>query len=305
MARIDIGMLNETFAAWNADKAPRLAAAIAFSTVFAIAPLLIVSIAIIGAAMGFTGTAHPHGDIENALVGQVARAAGTDAGTLVRGMVDTSFGKPRENVVAQIAGWTTFVLGASGLFVALQDSLNTIWDAKPPERHQNILIMLRDRAATLSMLLVIGSLMAMSSLLNVGISLVSAHFALALPFANAGLLFAAINWSVSVIVIAVLFGLIFKVLPDVDVAWKDVEIGAFVTAFLFVIGQALIGSYISKAGVASAYGAAGALLAVLVWIYYSALILLLGAEFTKTYAGRNRAVPEPRLAPTTGGERAA
>lgn len=305
MARIDIGMLKETFAAWNADKAPRLAAAIAFSTVFAIAPLLIVSIAIIGAAMGFTGTAHPHGDIENALVGQVARAAGTDAGTLVRGMVDTSFGKPRENVVAQIAGWTTFVLGASGLFVALQDSLNTIWDAKPPERHQNILIMLRDRAATLSMLLVIGFLMAMSSLLNVGISLVSAHFAHALPFANAGLLFAAINWSVSVIVIAVLFGLIFKVLPDVDVAWKDVEIGAFVTALLFVIGQALIGSYISKAGVASAYGAAGALLAVLVWIYYSALILLLGAEFTKTYAGRNRSVPEPRLAPTTGGEPAA
>jgi membrane protein len=304
-ARVDIGMLKETFAAWGADKAPRLAAAIAYSTVFAIAPLLIITIAIVGSIMGFTGSTHPHTDVENALMGQISRAAGSDAGSLVRGMVDASFGKPRENVLAQVIGWVTFVVGASGLFVALQDSLNTVWDAKAPDSHHNTLVMVRDRAATLSMLVVIGFLMAMSSLLNVIISLVSAHFVNALPFASAGIVFAAVNWIVSVIVIAVLFGLIFKVLPDVDIAWRDVRIGAVATALLFVIGQALIGLYIGKAGVASAYGAAGAVLAILVWIYYSALILLLGAEFTKVYARHNDASVASHLAPVPGGERAA
>ena len=212
-ARVDFGLLKETFAAWNADKAPRLAAAIAYSTVFAIAPLLIITIAIVGVIMGFTGTAHPHSDVENALLNQIRHAAGSDAAVMVRGMVDASFGKPRANVVAQILGWVTFVIGASGLFVALQDSLNTVWGAKAPPSHQNILIMLRDRAATLGMLLVIAFLMATSSLLSVAISLVSSNFEHALPFANAGIVFAAINWIVSVIVIAVLFGLIFKVLP--------------------------------------------------------------------------------------------
>jgi membrane protein len=303
-ARVNLEMLKETFAAWNADNAPRLAAAIAYSTVFAIAPLLIITIAIVGAIMGFTGAAHPHSDVENALLNQVRHAAGTDAAVMVRGMIDASFGKPRENIIAQVLGWLTFVIGASGLFVALQDSLNTVWDAKPP-KHQNILIMVRDRAATLSMLVVIGFLMAMSSLLSVVISLVSTHFESALPFASAGIVFAAINWIVSIIVIAVLFGLIFKVLPDVDIAWSDVRIGALATALLFVAGQAVIGIYIGKAGVASAYGAAGALLAILVWVYYSAMILLLGAEFTKVYARRNDSRATPHLAPVPGGERAA
>jgi membrane protein len=288
-ARVTLGMLKETFAAWNADKAPRLAAAIAYSTIFAIAPLLIITIAIVGAVLGFTGSTHPHSQVENTLLLQIEHAAGKDAAQLVRGMIDGSFGKPRESMIAQIIGWATFALAASGLFVALQDALNTVWDVKPPAKHQNILVMLRDRAATLGMLLVIGLLMVVTSLSNIAIAYVAAHFAHVLPFANAGAVFALINWIVSIIVLALLFGLIFKVLPDVDVRWKDVEIGALATAVLFVAGQALIGLYIGKAGVASAYGASGALLAILVWIYYSALILLLGAEFTKTYARRQDA----------------
>jgi membrane protein len=307
-ARFDFGIVMETFTAWNADKAPRLAAAIAYSTVFAIAPLLIITIALVGAVLGFTGSTHPHTAVENMLMLPIAHAAGNDAAQLVRGIVDASFGKPRESAIAQVVGWIAFAIGASGVFAALQDALNTVWDVKPPT-HQNILIMVRDRAATIGMLLVIGFLLVMSLFLNVAIAFVSTNLTRVLPFANAGLALAAINWVVSIIVIAVLFGLIFKVLPDVDIGWRDVAIGAIVTAVMFVLGQALIGIYIGKAGVASAYGAAGALLAILVWIYYSALILLFGAEFTKIQARRSGTRPPgPSLRPVDlppGGERAA
>src|SRR5665213_878822 len=279
VAQVYVGMFKETLTAWNADKAPRLAAAIAYSTMFAIAPLLIITIAIVGAMLGFTGTAHPHTAVENTLLAQISRATGPEAGRMVRGMVEASFGKPRQSVFAQVIGWLLFVIGASSVFVALQDALNTVWDARPPVR-QNVLVMIRDRA----MLLVIGFLLMMTFLLNVAIAYVSTAFAQVLPFANAGLAFAVVNWLVSVVVVTLLFALIFRFLPDVEIRWNDVGIGAFCTAILFVIGQALIGIYIGKAGVASAYGAAGALLAILVWVYYSASILLLCAEFTKLHA---------------------
>jgi membrane protein len=295
-ARIDFAMLKETVAAWNADKAPRLAAAIAYSTVFAIAPLLIITIALVGTVLGFTGSAHPHTSVENALLSQIRHAAGADAATMVRGMVDASFGKPRASVIAQIIGWVSFVIGASSVFVALQDALNTVWNTKAPV-HQNVLVMLRDRAVTIGMLLVIGFLMVMTSLLNVAISFISANVTRILPFPNAGLAFAAVNWLISIVVIAVLFGLIFKVLPDADIRWKDVGVGAVATAVMFVLGQALIGLYIGKAGVASAYGAAGALLAILIWIYYSALIMLLGAEFTKVHAERHDSAAAASVTP--------
>jgi membrane protein len=288
IAHLDLTMFKETLTAWNADKAPRLAAAIAYSTIFAIAPLLIITIAIVGAVLGFTGTEHPHTAVENTLLAQVSRAAGPEAAQMVRGMVDASFGKPRQSVLAQIIGWITFAIGASSVFLALQDALNTVWDAPPPDAHKNVLILVRDRAMSLAMLLVIGFLLMMTFLLNVAIAYASSNLTGVLPAASAGPAFAIVNWFISLLVIAVLFALMFRILPDVEIRWNDVGLGAIITALLFVIGQALIGAYIGIAGVASAYGAAGALLAILIWIYYSASILLLGAEFTKVYSRRNR-----------------
>jgi membrane protein len=205
---------------------------------------------------------------------------------MVRSMVDASFGKPRENVIAQVIGWIVFVAGASSVFGALQDALNTVWDAPPPAR-RNVLLMLRDRTMSLAMLLVIGFLFMMTFLLNVAIAYASSNLTNIVPLARAGIVLPMLNWIVSVAVIAVLFGLMFRILPDVRIRWSDVRAGAICTALLFVAGQALIGIYIGKAGVASAYGAAGALLAILIWVYYSASILLLGAEFTKIHARRN------------------
>ena len=290
---LDVETFKETFAAWNGDKGPRLAAAIAYSTIFAIAPLLIITIAIVGAVLGFAGTAHPHTAVENGLLLHVEHAAGADAARMVRTMVDASFGRPRQTVVAQILGWIAFVAGASSVFAALQDALNTIWNAPPPAAHRNLLVMVRDRAASLAMLLVIGFLLMMSFLLNVAIAYATSYLAHYLPFAGAAPAIAIGNWIVSIAVITLLFALMFRVLPDVEIGWSDVGIGAFFTAVLFVAGQSLIGYYIGVTGITSAYGAAGALLAVLIWVYYCATILLLGAEFTKIYARRNDSQGKP------------
>jgi membrane protein len=197
-------------------------------------------------------------------------------------MVDASFGKPRQSAIAQIIGWVAFVIAASGAFAALQDALNTVWNVAP--KKGSIWTIVRDRASSALMLLVIGALLLASFILNTALAYVSGSLTSLLPFPGAGLAFAAINWIVSLVVVTVLFALIYRILPDATVRWNDVWIGAALTAVLIVVGQALIGWYLGRAGVASAYGAAGSVLALLLWIYYSALVLLFGAEFTKVYA---------------------
>jgi membrane protein len=277
-----VQLLKTTFTEWNADKAPRLAASLAFATIFAIAPLLIIVIAIVGQVLGFAGSAHPHAQVEGQLVHQIAGSVGSGGASAVRDMVDASFGKPRQTIVAQAIGWVTFVIGASGLFAALQDALNTVWNVTP--KKTSIGTMIRDRVASSAMLLVIAFLLLVSFLVNTAIAYVSSSFVEVLPFPGAGLVFAIVNWAISLVVITVLFALMYRFLPAATVRWRDVWAGAALTAILIVIGQALIGLYLGRAGVASAYGAAGSLLALLLWIYYSAMVLLFGAEFTKVFA---------------------
>jgi membrane protein len=285
-------MIRETFARWNADKAPRLAAALAFTTIFALAPVLVIVIAIAGYAVGVAnGTGHAA--IEDKLLLAIQASAGPEAADVVRQMVAASLDKPRQSVLAQVAGWVALVLGAAGLFAALQDALNTIWHADPPKKR--LWRAIRDRVASIGMLLAIGFLLLVTTAINAAIAYVSAYVAAALPFPGAGLVFAVVNWIVSVALITLLFAMMFKYLPDVKIEWRDVWTGALVTAVAFVIGQVLIAFYLGWAGVASAYGAAGSLLAILLWVYYSSMILLFGAEFTRVYAERrgSRATSEP------------
>ena len=288
--RVDFAMIKTTFAAWNDDKAPRLAAAISYSTIFAIAPLVIITMAIAGAVLGFTGNPHPHTAIENAMLTQVSHAAGPQAADLMRAVVSASFGKPHAGIIAQIVGWLTFVIGASGVFMSLQDAMNTIWHVEP-DKKSGIWRTIRDRVASLGMLLSIGFLLLVTLFFNAAIAFVSTHLQQLLPFAGASYVFMILDWLISIVIVTLLFALIFKVLPDTAISWTDVRLGALITAVLFVVGQAAIGWYITTAGVASAYGAAGGLLAILVWVYYSALILLLGAEFTKISAQEPAAEP--------------
>jgi membrane protein len=278
------GMITETYSRWNADKAPRLAAAISYSTVFAISPLFIILIAFAGTVLD---AAHGHGGktaIEAGLYGAIERSAGKAAAGTVQQLVAAAFDKPRQSLVAQIVGWLVLVLGAAGLFAALQDALNTVWHVDPPKKP--IVTAIRDRIVSIGMLLAIGFLLLVTTAINAAIAYLSAYVAQALPFPGAALVFAAINWIVSLAVITLLFALMFKYLPDAKIEWRDVWTGALVTAAGFVIGQALIAFYLGTTGVASAYGAAGSLLVLLLWVFYSSMILLFGAEFTRVYAER-------------------
>ncbi|MDB5028919.1 MAG: putative ribonuclease [Candidatus Eremiobacteraeota bacterium] len=283
---VDVGTIKETFARFNADKAPRLAAALSYTTIFAIAPLFIIVIAIAGYALGVAnGTGHGHHVIEDKMLSAIQASAGKGAADMVRDMVTASFDKPKQSIIAQIVGWITLVLGAAGLFAALQDALNTVWHVDPPKKP--LWAAIRERLASIGMLLAIGFLLLVTTAINAIIAYVATYVSHALPFPGAGILFSLINIVVSVALITVLFALMYKYLPDAKIEWRDVWAGAFVTAVLFVIGQAAIAFYLGKAGVASAYGAAGSLLVLLLWVYYSSMILLFGAEFTRVYAERH------------------
>jgi membrane protein len=283
--RVDFALVRETFESWSDDKAPRLAAALSFSTIFSIAPLLIIVIAIAGTVLGLHGgLAHPHDSVEANLLAQIHSHVGAQAAVAVRDLVAANFSKPHQGIIAQIIGWLTFILGASGVFASLQDSLNTVWHVEPIK--QSIWSTIRSRIASLCMVLVIGFLFLITFALSAGLAFVSTYFSHALPFPGAATVFTVVNYIVSLAVITLLFALIYKILPDAKIEWADVWTGSGITALLFVVGQALIGIYLARSGTASAYGVSGALLVLLLWIYYSAMTLLFGAEFTKVYARR-------------------
>ncbi|GAC1407719.1 MAG: YihY/virulence factor BrkB family protein [Candidatus Velthaea sp.] len=287
-----LDLLKQTYTEFSKDKAPRLAAALAYSTVFSIAPLFIIVIAIAGTVLGMQNGGHGHHIVEDQLIAQIRARAGAQAAESIRALVTASFSKTSQGIVAQAIGYVMFLIGASGVFAALQDSLNTVWHVEPAGK-QSIWTMIRERIASLGMVLVIGFLLLVTFVLNAALTYISTSLTHLLPFPGAGALFQVINAVVSVAVIAVLFALIYKILPDAKIDWSDVWTGAGITALLFVIGQYGISLYLAKTGAASAYGAAGALLVLLLWIYYSAMILLFGAEFTKVYALRRGKQIEP------------
>lgn len=280
---MNVGLLKATWSAFSEDKASRLAAAIAYSAIFSIAPLFIVLIAIVGWFVGVQNGGHGHHVAEDLLIGQIQNSAGTGTADTVRQMIATSFDKPRQSIIAQIIGWITFALGATALFAALQDALNAIWHVEAIKGGWKQIV--RDRLASFGMILVVGLLLLLSLVANVAISFLGTHVLAQIPLVGHPVVLAAIGQLVTLAIVTLIFAAIFKVLPDVSVAWRDVWVGALVTAVLFVAGEAAITLYFRYAGVASAYGAAGSLLVAILWIYYSAVLLLLGAEFTKVYAG--------------------
>ncbi len=276
-------LVKRTVTAFNEDKAQRLAAAIAFSTIFSIAPLFVILIAIVGGILDVSGTGG-HTNAENGLLANIAKSAGASAADTVRQLIDASFRKPREGLIAQTIGWVAFAFGASNLFASLQDALNAVWHVEAAKG--GVRQMIRDRVVSFGMIVVVGFLLLVTFLANAAITFAGAHFLARIPFAANPALLTIVEQVISTVLVTVVFALLFKVMPDVKIAWRDVTIGAAVTAVLFVAGEALISLYIAYGGVASAYGAAGSILVALLWIYYSAMILLFGAEFTKVFAGR-------------------
>jgi len=265
-------LLKVTFGEWRQHKAPRLGAALAYYTVFSLAPLLIITIAVAGLAFG-----------QEAARGQVVEQFRSLVGEESAGLIETmiaSARRPAASIPAAIIGIATLLLGALGVFGQLQDALNTIWEATPqPGRGWRGL--LRGRLVSFALVLAVGFLLLASLAVSAGLAALGEYFGGLLTGSEWTL--ELVNSLISLAVITLLFALIFKVLPDVSLNWRDVWPGAALTALLFTLGKFLIGLYLGRSASGSAYGAAGALIVLLVWIYYSAQLLLFGAEFTRVY----------------------
>jgi membrane protein len=266
-------LIRATFIAWNADKAPRLAAALAFYTMFTLAPVLILVIAIAGWVFG---PAAARGQVIGQMQGLVGLAGARAVEEFLR-----QVSMPKSGLLATTLGLATLLLGVWWVFGELQDALNTIWEVAPrPERR--MLEVLKVRLVSFTMLIGVGFLLLGSLVISAALSASGTVLVGRLPAVAAPL--QLLNFAVSFGVITLVFALIYKIVPDVNIGWGDVWIGAAVTALLYTTGIYLIGVYLGTSSTASAYGAAGSLVVILIWVYYSAQILFLGAEFTKVYA---------------------
>jgi membrane protein len=261
--------LLRTFSAWKEHEAPRLGAALAFYSILSLAPLVILTVAIVALVFG-------HSAAQDKLVAQVQDMLGQPGADAVKGMLEHAQ-KPASGALASVIGVITLLFGASGVAGELQSALNRMWDVQP-ENPGGIWGAIKQRLFSFGMVLGVGFLLLISLLVSAALAAFGKFAGGFLPLPEAAL--DAINFIVSLAGVAALFALIFRYVPAIRVPWKTVWIGAIATAVLFTIGKFLIGLYLGKSAVGSPYGAAGSIIVIIVWIYYSSMIFLFGAEFT-------------------------
>ena len=260
------------------DDVPSLAAAIAYYTVFSLPPLLVVVVAVAGAVFGAEA-------VREALTGQVGSMVGPDGAGAIDGMI-ASAGDLGTGIGSKLAGLAALLFGATGAFGQLQKSLNRVWEIEE-SASGGILQTVLKRFVSFGLILTIAFLLLVSLAVSAVVAALGAAASSIAPSALAEVGIQAANTVVSLGITTVLFAAMFKWLPDAEIAWREVWVGAFVTAALFTLGKTAIGIYLGKADPGSAFGAAGSLALILVWIYYSSLILLVGAEFTQAWAARD------------------
>jgi membrane protein len=284
-------LLRATCTAWYADRGARLGAALAFYTLFSLAPLLIIIIAIAALAFG-QEVAHAQ------IIRQIEDLIGIEGAQAIQTVIENA-SRPSSGVAATLIGLGTLLFGATVVFSELQDALNGIWKISARPERGMVIGLVRDRFLSFAMVLAIGFLLLLVIVANAVLTAIVQIFGEILP-ARASFLHTA-NFLLFLSIVTLLFAMIYKLLPDTTIAWSDVLIGAFATALLFMVGKFLIGLYLVYSSVTSAYGAAGSLVVVLVWVYYSAQIFYFGAEFTKVYATRqdHGAVPHGHSALVT------
>jgi membrane protein len=280
-------VLSETFNNWYSHNVPRLGASLAFYTLLSLAPLLLIVIAVAGAVFGREAA-------EGQLVWQIQDLIGRAGAELVQSLLQSAQ-MPGARTLASLIGLVTLMYGATAVVAELRDALNTIWCVPRREEStlRSIVSLLRDRTVAFAAVLGIGFLLLVSLAINAALSAMADRYDSWLP--SPQIILQSVNFVVSYVVITVLFALMYKLLPDLYLEWRDVIPGALVTSLLFSTGKTLIGMYLGKATVASAYGAAGSLVVVLFWVYYSAQIFFLGAEFTQVYAQRYGSRPCDRI----------
>ena len=277
-----VGMFGTALRAWWDDDVLRLGASLAYYTLFAIAPILLVATAVAGMVFGAEA-------VRGEIVGQLDHLVGREGGRAVQSLLEGA-SQPREGVLATVLGSIAFVVAATGAFLELQAALNTIWRVKlKPGAHLKAFLV--DRLRSFGLVVAVGFLLMVSLAVTAALAALSGWLARRSP--SIPVVWSTVNVLASVVVTTALFALLYRFLPDVRLRWRDVMTGAFVTAVLFTIGQQLIGLYLGQSSVASSYGAAGSVMILLLWVYYSCQILLFGAEFTRVYAQGHGARPHP------------
>ncbi len=267
-------LIRKAAVAWMDDYAPSMGAALAYYTLFAVAPLLIIAIAAAGLVFGQEAA---RGEI----VAQMQGLIGREGAIAVQGLLKSA-NEPAQSIFATVVSIITLVIGLTTVFVELQSDLDRIWRVPAPAKKSGIWTLLRTQLLSFGLVLGLGFLMLVSLLVSAAIAAFgkwSSAF-----FEGWEALLHALNFSISFVSTALLFAMIYKLMPRARIAWRDVWVGAAVTAILFEIGKFLIGLYLGKTSVASGFGAAGSLVVLLVWVYFSAQIFLLGAEFTWVYS---------------------
>jgi membrane protein len=271
-------LLRTALMGWWNDRALSLGAAISFYTIFSLAPVLLIVVSVAGLFFGREAA-------QGAIVAEIGGMAGAEPAAAVEAMI-AGASDVGTSVIGTTIGIVTFFFLATGAFVELQDDLNIIWKVEP--KASGVLALLRTRLLSLALVLSIGFLLLISLVLDAGLTAATGYVEQALP--HSGAIVSTLNFALSLVMAILLFALIFKILPDADIAWRDVGTGAVITGVLFALGKLLIGYYLGQSGVASSYGAAASLVTLLLWVYYSSQILLFGAEFTKAYADHRRRI---------------
>jgi membrane protein len=285
-------LLAESFGAWSKHKAPRLGASLAFYTLLSLAPLLLILISVVGLVLG-------HQAAEKDVVAQIQALVGSQgakaAEALIEGSQNTTHG-----IMATVFGLLTLLFGASGVMIELRDALNTIWEVPTPELSgfKMISSFVKERLFSFTLVLAIGFILVVSLALSAWIAALGAWSASILPAHEA--ILHILNFVVSFAIITGLFSAIYRFLPDVRMEWRDVMLGGAVTSLLFTLGKLALGIYLGKASFASTYGAAASIVILIVWVYYSAQIFFLGAEFTKTFANCYGSQPSRQPADNVG-----
>ena len=266
--------LKDVFTKWIDDDPFLLASSLSYYTLFSLTPLLIIAIAVAGFVFGQDAA-------QNQIVETIGGMIGPESAQAIQGMIENASDKPRTGVISTVLGAVTLLIGAGGVVGQLQTSLNEIWGVEP-KSGQGIWGFIRQRFISYAMVLAVGFLLLISLVVTALLTVLSQF--MGSMIGGAAFLGHLLDIVVSFAFVTLLFAMIYKFVPDIQIQWKDVWIGAALTSVLFTIGKFVIGLYLGSSGVTSPYGAAGSLITVLLWVYYSSVIFLLGAEFTQVYA---------------------
>jgi membrane protein len=272
-------LVRDTFSSWSRDDAPRLAAALAYYAVLATAPLLVISVAVADLVFGQKA-------VDGQLAWEIQNFLGGEAARAIQSVLQGSH-KASNGAIATALSIATLIVGASSVIVELHDGLNLMWGVKPPEEstwRSDVFRFLKERLFSSLIVIAAGSLLLVSLLFSAALTAVETFFRPLLP--TSGWVLHPAEFVASFVVVTLLFAAVYKLIPDVQLNWSDVAIGASVTSLLFTVGKQLIALYLVRVGFESTYGAAWAAVLLFVWIYYSAQLFYLGAEFTKAYTRR-------------------